>query len=128
VSSVHPEGDLAALTSPDREHAERGVHVVVHVTADGNTAYARVNDPASQGHRSQRWLTHARRGSSPGGWSEEHHPRSEQHVGHWKQRHAAALDRALIGYSKQAWRLGDDAPYVVEFPVVPLAELGIDVS
>jgi hypothetical protein len=125
MSTVHPEGELAALTSPERAFAERGVHVVVQVTADGNTAFARIDDPTSQGNGSQRWLKHARRGSSPGGWSEEHHPRSEQHVGFWKQRHAEAIDRKLIDYSKQAWRLDDEAPYVVEFPVVSVGDFGI---
>jgi hypothetical protein len=125
VSTIHPEGKLAELVSAEREVAERGVHVVVHVTAEGNTAYARVDDPTSQGHRSQRWLKHARRGASPGGWSEEHHPRSEQHVGYWKERHAPTIDRTLIGYSKQAWKLDADAPYVVEFPAVSVADFGI---
>ena len=125
MSTVHPEGDLERLIGPAHEQAERGVHVVVHVAVEGNTAYARVDDPASQGHRSQRWLKHARRGASPGGWSEEDPQGSEESVDSWRRRHAAAIDRALIDYSKQAWKLEDEAPYVVEFAIVPLADLGI---
>lgn len=113
-----------SLTAPDRERDADGLHVVVAVTVDGNTAYGRVKDPASPGHGQQRWLQHARRGSSPGGWSEDHHPRSEQHVGYWKDGVAEAMDRVLISHSKQAWKLDADAPYVVEFAPVVLPQPG----
>jgi hypothetical protein len=113
---------VRSLTSPDRERSSAGVHVVVHVTDGGNNAYARIADAGSAGDGSQRWLHHARRGASPGGWSEQHHQRSEQHVGAWKTANAAALDRMLIDCSKQAWKLDAAAPYVVEFPVVELDE------
>lgn len=123
-----PDQDAAAiartLTSPDRERDAAGLHVVVLVAAEGNTAYGRVHDSDSPGHGQQRWLQHARRGSSPGGWSEEHHPRSEQHVGYWKDGAADALDRLLIGHSKQAWKLDAEAPYVVEFAPVALPASG----
>jgi hypothetical protein len=112
------------LTAPDRERDGTGLHVVVAVTADGNTAYGRVNDADSPGHGSQRWVQHARRGSSPGGWSEQHHPRSEQHVGYWKDAAAASIDRVLIDHSKQAWKLDATAPYVVEFAPVELPQPG----
>ena len=123
-----PEQDVAAivrtLTSPDREREAVGLHVVVAVTADGNTAYGRVHDPESPGDGQQRWLKHARRGSSPGGWSEEHHPRSGLHIGYWKDAIADAVDRVLIDHSKQAWKLEATAPYVVEFDPVELPQLG----
>lgn len=123
-----PDQDAAALarslTAPDRERDAVGLYVVVAVTEAGNTAYGRINDPASPGHGSQRWLQHARRGSSPGGWSEAHHPRSEQHVGYWKDSAAEAIDRVLIDHSKQAWKLDATAPYVVEFAPVELPQPG----
>lgn len=112
------------LTDRDRERTAVGLHVVVAVIDAGNTAYGRVHDPASPGHGSQRWLQHARRGSSPGGWTEEHHPRSEQHVGYWKGAAADPIDRLLIEHSKRAWKLDETAPYVVEFPPVELRQPG----
>jgi hypothetical protein len=125
VHQLDASSDAAALvkqlTSRERERPEAGVYVVVLVTTDGNNAYARVHDASSDGHLSQRWLHHARRGASPGGWSEQHHPRGEQHVGAWKTEHAATLDRMLIDCSKQAWKLDATAPYAVEFPVRELA-------
>lgn len=124
IHQLDPSSDAAALvtslTSRERERAQAGVYVVVLVTTGGNNAYARVADPSSDGNGSQRWVHHARRGSSPGGWSEQHHPRGEQHVGAWKAANAPALDRMLIDASKRAWKLEHDAPYVVEFPVQAL--------
>lgn len=130
--TIHPlpahvdSGELVReLTSRERERAQPGVHVVVHVTEGGNAGYARVVAPGSPGDGSQRWLHHARRGSSPGGWSELHHPRTERAVGAWKDQHESALDRVLIERSKDAWRMERDAPYVVEFPPAPLSACGI---
>ena len=105
------------LTRPDRERDAIGVHVVVHVSDAGNVAYARINDPESLGHGSQRWLRHARRGASPGGWSELHDSRIDDRIGEWKTRNADQLDRRLIDFSKRAWALDATAPYAVEFPV-----------
>jgi len=111
---------VARLTDRERARSGPGVHVVVLVTDGGNQAYARVVDASSDGNGSQRWLSHARRGASPGGWSEQHHPRSEQHVGEWRRDAAAVLDRILIDHSKRAWAIDATAPYVVEFPPVEL--------
>lgn len=103
---------------------EEGVHVVVHVTSTGgNRAFARVVAAGSDGDGVQRWLHHARRGASPGGWSEQHHPRGEVQVGAWKDAHAANLDRFLIRCSKRAWALKGEVPYVVEFSAVGLDEI-----
>ena len=112
----------ADLTAPERERPTTGLHVVVLVTAEGNTGFARLVDPASTGNGSQRWLKHARRGASPGGWSELHHPRAEQELGAWRAEHATQLDRLLIGYTKQAWAIEGDAPYVVEFAPVAMPQ------
>ena len=112
---------VKSLTDRDRERAETGVYVVVLVTDAGNNAYARIADADIAGDGSQRWLHHARRGASPGGWSEQHHQRSEKHIGAWKTANAPELDRILIDCSKQAWKLDGTAPYVVEFPVLELA-------
>lgn len=121
---TEPAAIVDGVVAAERDR-EPGVHIVVLVTADGNVGYARVHDEGSPGHDSQRWLEHARRGSSPGGWSELHHPRSEEHVGAWKEQAAQPLDRLLIRYSKRAWGLEAEPPYAVEFPVVPLAEAGL---
>ncbi|MCW2923921.1 MAG: hypothetical protein JWM98_1325 [Thermoleophilia bacterium] len=130
IHPLAPDDDAATrvleLTAPDRPRPEAGLHVVVHVAEGGNTAYGRIEDPTSPGHGSQRWLQHARRGSSPGGWTEQHHPRSETEVGAWKERAAAGLDRQLIERCRQAWRLEQDPPYLVEFAPVALAD--VDVS
>jgi len=129
IHSIPPDADpselLRELTNREGER-ERGVHVVVLVAEGGNVAHARIKDSGSPGDGSQRWLQHARRGSSPGGWTERHHPRNERDVGEWKQRHAGALDRLLIECSKDAWRLEHDAPYLAQFAPVSLAEAGID--
>lgn len=125
IHQLTPDDDAAALvtslTSPKRERAQPGVYVVVLVTTGGNDAYARIFDSTSDGDGSQRWLHHARRGASPGGWSEQHHPRGEQQVGAWKTANAPALDRMLIAASKRAWKAEQQAPYVVEFPVQSLS-------
>jgi len=120
---VEPSTFVDSFTS--RADTGQGVTVVVLVTADGNVAYARVHDEGSAGHESQRWLEHARRGSSPGGWSQLHDARSEEHVGAWKQAAAQPLDRLLIACSKRAWKLDAEPPYVAEFPAATLADCGI---
>ncbi len=123
-----PEQDVTSivrrLTAPDRARDGVGMSIVVTITADGNTAYGRIHDPASAGDGQQRWLKHARRGSSPGGWSEEHHPRSGLHIGYWKDAAVDAIDRVLIDHCKQAWKLDATAPYVVEFAPVESPQLG----
>lgn len=126
--TVHPVADEAALavlvgelTAPERARDARGWHVVVQVAEGGSTAYARLVDPDELGHGSQRWLRHARRGASPGGWTEEHHPRSEVELGEWRAVRAETLDRHLIQLSKQAWKCDAAAPYAVEFAPLTLA-------
>jgi len=125
AATIHPiDADthtitmVAALTSPERSRTEPGAYVVVHVSDGGSKGYARYVDPESVGDGSQRWLKHELRGASPGGWSEGHHPRSEQEIGAWRERNAEALDKLLIQHCKLAWKLDAEAPYVAEFPVV----------
>lgn len=111
---------VRTLTDPARERAGAGWHVVVQVTQGGNTVYARLADETQLGDGSQRWLRHARRGASPGGWTEEHHPRSEVELGAWRAERAEKIDRQLIRLSKQAWKCDADAPYAVEFAPMTL--------
>ncbi|MCW2955987.1 MAG: hypothetical protein JWO69_856 [Thermoleophilia bacterium] len=125
---VHPFDDVDAAiafaaerTDRARAREEIGLHVVVRLIDGETTAYARLHDPESVGHLAQRWLEFRRRGVSPGGWSELHHPRAEAPVGPWKDDHELALDRLLIQHAKQAWHLPGEVPYVVEFPTIPLA-------
>ena len=130
IHPIPPDADgadvVAPLTAPERACPGDGLHVVVHVAATGNVAYGRVRDTASPGDGSQRRLQHARRGSSPGSWSEQHHPRSEQELGSWRDLNAAALDRVLITCSKRAWQLDAEPPYVVEFEPIDLAQCALD--
>jgi hypothetical protein len=126
--TVHPAADEAALaelvaelTAPERQRDGVGWHVVVQVLDGGSTVYARLADPAQLGDGSQRWLRHAPRGASTGGWTEAHHPRSEAELGAWRAERADALDRQLIQLSKQAWKCDASAPYAVEFAPRPLA-------
>jgi hypothetical protein len=116
---------LTAATS-SATGATSGVHVLVHVSEAGNTGYARVEQTPYSGGTLQRWIRHARRGSSEGGWSEQHHPRAQQQLGPWKDASADALDRMLIDRCKQAWRLEGDAPYVAEFPAATFDACGIE--
>lgn len=123
IHTAPDEGDaeviVAELTDPARERVP-GLHVVVHVAEGGSVAYGRIESPGELGHGSQRWLRHALRGASPGGWTEMHHPRSEAELGAWREERATRLDRILIDHSKQAWALEHAAPYVVEFAARPL--------
>ncbi|MCW2928838.1 MAG: hypothetical protein JWM86_2806 [Thermoleophilia bacterium] len=123
--TIHPvpdDGDaevvIAELTDPARDR-EPGLHVIVSVTAGGNTAYGYIDAPGTLGHGSQRFVRHARRGPSAGGWTAPHHPRSEAELGAWRAPLEDGLDRLLIDHCKQAWALAGDAPYVVEFPARP---------
>ena len=125
--TVHQVADEAALTelvaeltSPGRSRSGIGWHVVVRVEEGSSTVYARLVDPDQPGHGSQRWLRHARRGASPAGWTEGHHPRSEAELGSWREARAEALDRHLIRLSRTAWACDVDPPYVVEFAPQPL--------
>ena len=125
---------VKALTDPARAREGTGWHVVVQVFEGSSTVFARLNDAAQAwngdsnsqydiwetGHGSQRWLKHERRGASPGGWTEAHHPRSEVELGAWRDERAEAIDRDLIRLSKQAWKCDADAPYAVEFAPMPL--------
>lgn len=111
---------VKALTDPARAREGTGWHVVVQVFEGSSTVFARLNDAAQLGHGSQRWLKHERRGASPGGWTEAHHPRSEVELGAWRDERAEAIDRDLIRLSKQAWKCDADAPYAVEFAPMPL--------
>ena len=108
------------------ESAAVGLHVLVHVSEAGNTGYGRVVHATFSGATLQRWIRHARRGASEGGWSQQHHPRGEQAIGAWKERSAATLDRLLIDHCKQAWRLEQAAPYIAEFAVLDLDACGVE--
>ena len=124
--TVHQVADEAALTSlvaeltaPERDRNGIGWHVVAQVLDGGSTLYARLADPGQLGDGSQRWLRHAPRGASTGGWTEEHHPRSERELGAWRAERADAIDRQLIQLGKQAWKCDAEPPYAVEFAPLP---------
>lgn len=130
VHPLAPDEDpavrVAQLVSAQGAGAEPGLHVLVRVADTGNMGYARVIAPPHTGAKLQRWVQHARRGSSPGGWSHDHHPKAEKALGQWKRRNEQALDRLVIDHCKQAWRLDHEAPYIAEFAVLDLASSGIE--
>jgi hypothetical protein len=130
IHSLDPEADvgarIAALVDDKDAGSALGVLVIVHVREDGTTAYARVITHEHRGAKLQRWLEHVRRGSSPGGWSQEHSLKTEKSLGQWKRRNEPALDRLLIGASKRAARLDQDAPYLAVFAAQELEPVGVE--
>ena len=125
--TVHPVADdaelsalVAELTAPERARDSVGWHVVVQVSEAESRVFARLVDPEQFGDGSQRWLHRARRGASPSGWTEAHHPRGQQDLAAWRDSRAEALDRQLIKLSKHAWKCDAEAPYAVEFAPLQL--------
>lgn len=102
-----------------------GLYVFVQVGSDGSIGHALLVAAPGQRAIPQRWVEHARRGPSPGGWSDAGDG-SDEALRPWKARHEQVLDRILIDHCKRAWRLDHDAPYIVEFPPLVLDACGIE--
>lgn len=126
VHDLSPDDDADAhvreLVAAGADRAP-GLHVYVRVGESGNMAHGLV--VSAKPPLQHRWVQHARRGASPGGWSDQK-AASNKSLATWRTAHEQPLDRILIDHCKQAWRLEADAPYVVEFPPVELGACGIE--
>jgi hypothetical protein len=126
VHAVPPDADPDArvreLIAAAADRAP-GLHLFVRVGETGNMAQALLVTSARAAQH--RWVQHARRGASPGGWSERK-ASSNKALARWRSSNEQALDRILIDHCKQAWRLQAEVPCVVEFAPLDLAECGIE--